>query len=325
MPRIFEQPARVMGSQLYALLPYRYQKRDHSPELCDGESERLKFHQRFCYVFGDSYDTIRQRYSTFLDWWNPLRCDEDVLPYLSQNFGWPLDESLDLGFRRILIKNAKLVYRLKGRERVLWYLIYAHTGINVRILRPNDRNCIRAPWTTKTTSDWNGELYLDVESLGNLNLGDRIFLQNGSLVADSLVADVNPIINRITLAQDFSHLFPAGSDLYQAGLGPVEGPAGVGGWNLHIADLTVEGMALAGDENAECMLPEDRVQLLTFIIQWPYEPVDSIKNLAMALVDYVKPYRSHYTFIYLDHTPTHFYADFSRADSRDRSPDAVLE
>ena len=170
------ETAEGYGQAFYKSLPTRWRREDHTPLSVEGESEELKFAERFFRIFGSTYDDIRERYIELLDWYNPTRAPEAVLSYLAQNLGWSLNDSLAEDLKRLLIKNLNTIYNLAGRTRGLFYIIYVHTGIAVRVIRDNDHGSLYASYTTYTTSAYDiGDTKITVADVGSdIQVVDRI-------------------------------------------------------------------------------------------------------------------------------------------------------
>lgn len=322
MPLLTPSQDYYMGEELYKLLPQRYRSNDHSPLLCTGESEELKFCERLFRVFGDNLDVFRNAYIDFLNQWNPRKCDEDMIAYLAQNHGWSMDDALDTDFQRILLQNIKLVYNLAGRSKALWYLIYAHTGINTNVRFANDENALEVNFATYLTAEYTGGYYIDVNSTGPIEAGDKIWQQWGQRKSHTIVdsyPDIYPA-NRIYLTRPFSYSMPAGMGsriIHNRAQNKCALP-GVGGRNLFLTGTSITDCNDILGRKEKRMSAADRRLLLTAIITWPFEPSTAQKAIAESIIQYCLSGRCHYSHIYKSRTQNDFYSDFSRTDLRDR-------
>lgn len=306
----------TIGPQLYQLLPRRYRANDHSPLLCTGETQRLKFTQRFFRVFGDTYDSIRNRYGELLNWHNPYRAPADVLEYLAANYGWPLDTSIDEDFQRILINNLHLIYSLAGTERGIRIVLYAHLGISPRIIRSNGPDTARAVLSMVLAADSTNE-YLDVTSgAGTLLPGDIITVTDGWHTCETTV--VQMVSNRIYIS-GLSHTIRKGGRVIKGRFNP-HGKATVGGSYLFRSDSTLSDLnGRTGDSSMRSISDADRALRMTLIFQWPHTFTAAQLNLATYLVEYMIPARDHYAFKYESFTACRAVSDLSRTDTRART------
>lgn len=315
MSTLQQQQTPVIGNQLYQLLPRRYRANDHSPLLCSGETQRLKFTQRFFRVFGDTYDSIRNRYGELLNWHNPYRAPAEVLEYLAANYGWPLDTSIDEDFQRILINNLHLIYSMAGTERGVRIVLYAHLGISPRIIRSHGPDTARAVFSTVLTADSTNE-YLDVRDAGIIQGNDILTVTDGHCSAPCTVQSV--ISNRIYIT-GLSHTIRAGGRVILGPFNPY-GKATVGGSYLFKSDSTLSDLnGRTGDASMRSISDADRTLRMTLIFQWPHTLTTAQLNLATYLVDYMIPARDHYAFIYESFTAGRSVGDLSRSDTRDRT------
>lgn len=128
----FNQITRI-GDQLYDILPERWRSQDHSYITIDplGFAEQLPFHKRFLRVFGNTLEDIVAPIRNSMTWYDPLLAPEYILPYVSQNVGWPLDTSLTEIQKRLLVRHvSSLVYRGKHKLENIQTALRSVTGLH---------------------------------------------------------------------------------------------------------------------------------------------------------------------------------------------------
>lgn len=318
MGRLQEQTLPKIGPQLYQLLPDRYKHYDHTPYTPAGESDAIKFCERFMRVFGDTYDRIKRTYGALIEWHDPRKCPVSRLKYLAANNGWELDGSWSEDFKRIVIDNLNLIYSLAGTERAMWSVIYAHCGITVGIWTSNSRKNLLSSTVDRLSAHYEPDsTYITVGLDYRFNIGDLITVTDGHKVAHSIIEKIDD--RKIYLKYDLCHPFPQYSFVF---VGKESNPnrfCGLTGYNSSVAGLSYSGAQKAGHKGERNLSEAQRQTMNTIYIEWPQEPSAAILAMANVLLDYIKPARSRIEHIYNDYPPFTFISGLSRTNSRDRA------
>ena len=203
---------RDFGKTIYVSFPHRMRDQDEGYVDVSGHGE-MPFFKRFCYVFGNMYADYQDKYRAILDWFDPYVCPDDILKYLSMNYGFPMRADFDYDFQRLLIKNLRLIYQSAGRITKLPYIIFMHTGISVKIFHVNERpGTVTLNKHTYLTADYDpGDLTLHVDDASGFQEYEKIKVSHYGEVSYGIISSVDSSTNIITLSGELSHDFPENS------------------------------------------------------------------------------------------------------------------
>lgn len=109
-------------------LPEIYREKD-----IDVNSEY--FLRRYLTIVGRSFEEVWSFVEELFTFWDPMKCDDDLLQMLAWNVGWVLNKELPLTKQRLEIRRAVRTYKRKGTEAGLVAFIEGLSGWNAYVVK----------------------------------------------------------------------------------------------------------------------------------------------------------------------------------------------
>ena len=210
------QAAETLGQQLYRILPMAWRERDHSPETIQGRA--AGFHERFCELIGSRFGTIRPAIDDVLTWSDPDHCPEDVIPYLSEQVGWPLPGDLTEAQARFLVSVLWRLRDLRGTSEGIRIGVLAFCGEVVHVAGPWARWRLGWDASVAIEAPVGSPILFPTTARSDL-VGARVAMRprSGETASMAYVEAVvwNPLTNRWELYLDRApaHPMPVGSTI----------------------------------------------------------------------------------------------------------------
>lgn len=105
---------------------YREKDKDVDPEY---------FLRNYLTIIGRSFEEIQSFVEELFAFWDPMKCDDDLMQMLAWNVGWVLNKELPLSKQRLEIRRAVRIYKRKGTEAGLISFIEGLSGWNAFVIK----------------------------------------------------------------------------------------------------------------------------------------------------------------------------------------------
>ncbi len=116
---------RVAKQSLLRFLPTVYQPRT------PGERSFLR---DFLWIIQHLYDQVSRRLDTMHEVFNPYTTPPEFLPWLASWFAISFDETMDEASRRRILKEAALLFPMRGTRKAIERMVRLFVGIDVEIV-----------------------------------------------------------------------------------------------------------------------------------------------------------------------------------------------